>query len=145
MPFQGLILIGQVLPKLWPFIYQTNDRTRCYDVTIDVTIPLLFFFLIFARTATHVRARESEGTACVVVVSGMRFESFFFVFFCTATHVLPRMYGHALVYMDTNKHNKIANLQAVPTPRKVFICPIRTYVTLRTSPGVCLIRRVGDC
>ena len=36
--FQGLILIGQVVPKLWPFIYQTNDRTRCYDVTI-----LLFF------------------------------------------------------------------------------------------------------
>ena len=29
MPFQGLILIGQVLPKLWPFIYQTNDKTRC--------------------------------------------------------------------------------------------------------------------
>ena len=22
VPFQGLILIGQVLPKLWPFIYQ---------------------------------------------------------------------------------------------------------------------------
>ena len=22
MPFQGLILIGQVVPKLWPFIYQ---------------------------------------------------------------------------------------------------------------------------
>ena len=29
VPFQGLILIGQVLPKLWPFIYQTNNRTRC--------------------------------------------------------------------------------------------------------------------
>ena len=38
VPFQGLILIGQVVPKLWPFIYQTNDRTRCYDVTIDMTI-----------------------------------------------------------------------------------------------------------
>ena len=34
VPFQGLILIGQVVPKLWPFIYQTNDRTQCYDVTI---------------------------------------------------------------------------------------------------------------
>ena len=41
VPFQGLILIGQVVPKLWPFIYQTNDRTRCYDVTIDVTILIL--------------------------------------------------------------------------------------------------------
>ena len=29
VPFQGLILIGQVVPKLWPFIYQTNDRTHC--------------------------------------------------------------------------------------------------------------------
>ena len=26
MPFQGLILIGQVLPKLWPFIYQPMKR-----------------------------------------------------------------------------------------------------------------------
>ena len=34
----------------------------------------------------HVRARESEGTACVVV-SGTRFESFFFIFF-TYEHVL---------------------------------------------------------
>ena len=29
VPFHGLILIRQVVPKLWPFIYQTNDRTRC--------------------------------------------------------------------------------------------------------------------
>ena len=29
VPFQGFKLIGQVVPKLWPFIYQTNDRTRC--------------------------------------------------------------------------------------------------------------------
>ena len=57
VPFQGLILIGQVVPKLWPFIYQTND------VTIDVTIVLLFFslFFFFARTATHVRARTSNN------------------------------------------------------------------------------------
>ena len=45
---------------------------------IDVTI--LIFIVIFctyghARTGTHVRARESEGTAFVVVVSSMRFES----------------------------------------------------------------------
>ena len=26
VPFQGLILIGQVLPKLWPFIYQPMTR-----------------------------------------------------------------------------------------------------------------------
>ena len=54
--FQGLILIGQVVPKLWPFIYQTNDRTRCYDVTIDLTILLFFFFSFFFW---HVRARTS--------------------------------------------------------------------------------------
>ena len=46
----------------------------------------VFLFYFFARTATHVRARESEGTACVVVVSGMRFESFFFF----GTHVQAR-------------------------------------------------------
>ena len=45
------------------------------------------FFFFFALTATHVRARENEGTACVVVVSGTRFESFFCLFVCT--------YGHA--------------------------------------------------
>jgi len=51
-----LILIGQVVPKLWPFICQTNDRTRCYDITIDVTI--LFFF---ARTGMH---SFSSTTCC---------------------------------------------------------------------------------
>ena len=35
-----------------------------------------------AHTGMHVRARESEGTACVVV-SGMRFEFFLFCFVCT--------------------------------------------------------------
>ena len=50
------------------------------------------FLVFFARMATHVRARESEGTACVVVVSGTRFE--IFIFFL---HVQPRTYGHALV------------------------------------------------
>ena len=43
--FQGLILIGQVVPKLWPFIYQTNDRTRWYDVTM--TSQSFFFFFLF--------------------------------------------------------------------------------------------------
>ena len=42
------------------------------------------------------RERESEGTACVVVVSGSRFESFFCLFFFarTAMHVRARTYGH---------------------------------------------------
>ena len=55
---------------------------------------LLIYFCTYghACTGTHVRARESEGTAGVVVVSGTRFESFFFVFFL---NVRPRMYGHA--------------------------------------------------
>ena len=48
VPFQGLILIGQVVPKLWPFIYQTNDRTRCYDVTI-----LYFYCFLHVRARTH--------------------------------------------------------------------------------------------
>ena len=49
-----------------------------------------FFVCLFfctyghARTGTHVRARGSEGTACVVVVSGPRFEFFFL-------HIRPRM------------------------------------------------------
>ena len=35
----------------------------------------------------HVRPRESEGTACVVVVYGTRFESLFIYFFARmATH-----------------------------------------------------------
>ena len=63
---------------------------------------LLFesFFFWFARTATHVRAHESEGTACVVVISGTRFERFFnvcFFFARMATHGQPRTYGHARV------------------------------------------------
>ena len=50
----------------------------------------------FARTATRVRACKSEGTACVVV-SGTRFESFFYFFFL---HVQPRTYGHILVILN---------------------------------------------
>ena len=78
-----------MFPKLWPFIYQTNDRTRCYDVTIDVTIinELSTTTLIIV----HVRARESEGTACVVVLSGTQFESLFYFFL----HVRPHTFGHA--------------------------------------------------
>ena len=49
--------------------------------------------------ATHVRACESEGTACVVVVSGTRFEFFFliiiFFFARTALHVRTRTYRHS--------------------------------------------------
>ena len=40
-----------------------------------------YIFFGFAHRATHVQARESEGTACVVVVSGSRFESFFYFYF----------------------------------------------------------------
>ena len=47
---------------------------------------LKVFFCLFFLGGLHVRARESEGTACVVVVSGSQFESFFFC-----------MYGHVLV------------------------------------------------
>ena len=56
-------------------------------------------------TGTHVRARESEGTACVVVVSGTRFEIFLFCFVLfarTATHERARTYGHALVLFKFN-------------------------------------------
>ena len=59
---------------------------------------LKVFFVFFARTAMHVQVRESEGTACVVVVSGSRFESFFF-FARTGTHVWARTYGHVLVIL----------------------------------------------
>ena len=61
-------------------------------MTSRLTSQLFFFFLFFffARTGTHIRAHESEGTACVVV-SSTRFESFIFFFFL---HVRPRTYGH---------------------------------------------------
>ena len=52
------------------------------------------------ETGTHVRARESEGTACVFV-SGSRFESFFFLLFF-GLHILPRTSGHART--GTYKH-----------------------------------------
>ena len=42
MPFQGFILIGQVVPKLWPFIYQTNDRTRWY--VLPYLIAYVFYY-----------------------------------------------------------------------------------------------------
>uniref|UniRef100_A0A8C4NAB0 Arf-GAP domain-containing protein n=1 Tax=Eptatretus burgeri TaxID=7764 RepID=A0A8C4NAB0_EPTBU len=43
--------LGVHISRLWPFIYQTNDRTRCYDITIDYVpfqglIP--FFFIRFS-------------------------------------------------------------------------------------------------
>ena len=65
VPFQGSILIGQVVPKLWPFIYQTNDRTRCYDVTIDVT-SVLCFLHVRPRTYGHARTgtRERRNGLC---------------------------------------------------------------------------------
>ena len=87
MPFQGLILIGQVVPKLWPFIYQTNDRTRSYDITI-VTILYLFFArtttYVWARTYGHARAKEWP-VWLLFLARGLKV---FFVFFArTATHV----------------------------------------------------------
>ena len=63
------------------------------------SLKVFFFFCTYghARTATHVRARESEETACVVVVSGTRFERFFFFL-----HVRPCTYGHTLVYITVH-------------------------------------------
>ena len=56
-----------------------------------------FLFLFFGL---HVRARESEGTACVVVsgsffVSGLKVLFFFL-------HIRPRTYGHVLVATKYN-------------------------------------------
>ena len=84
---------------MWLLFLARGMKVFCFfctsrlKVTIDVTILLLF-----ARTATHVqagthvRARESEGTAYVVVDSGTLFE-FFLFFFIFFLHVRPRMYG----------------------------------------------------
>ena len=53
---------------------------------------LKVFFLFVFLGGLHVRACESEGTACVVV-SGSQFESLtFYVFF--GLHVRPRTSGH---------------------------------------------------
>jgi len=64
VPFQGLILIGQVVPKLWPFIYQpmTGHGAMTSRLTSQFFLFYLFIIIIvifFARTATHVRARTS--------------------------------------------------------------------------------------
>ena len=94
VPFQGLILIGQVLPKLWTFIYQTNDKTRCcvgvaigeeilsrvphyrlqrtdFRIVMTYCIRIISRFLmrIYRKTQcpNRVVVYESEGTACVVV------------------------------------------------------------------------------
>ena len=53
-------------------------------------LKVFFFFCTYghARTVTHVRVCKSEGTACVVVVSGTWLAFLFFIFFArTATHV----------------------------------------------------------
>ena len=61
----------------------------------------MWLFESYFGVFSHIRARESEGTACVVAVSGTRFESlFYFIFYflgvCTyghartATHVQAR-------------------------------------------------------
>ena len=68
---------------------QRNGLCGCFWQAV---LKYLFFSFFPPRTATHIRARESKGTACVVVVSGARFESFF-LFVCL--HVRPRTYGHA--------------------------------------------------
>ena len=62
------------------------------------------------------RERESEGTACVVVVSGTRFERFFLFFL----HVQPRMCGHVLVCTKITVHNNkiIINILNNAEPRQ---------------------------
>ena len=40
VPFQGFILIGQVVPKLWPFIYQ--PMTGHGATTSRITSQLMF-------------------------------------------------------------------------------------------------------
>ena len=93
-------------------------------------VQCLCLLFIFARTATHVRARESEGmafvvvvsgtwfesflhvracesegTACVVVVSGSRFESFFYYYYFfarTGMHVRARTSIYNSKYMWKN-------------------------------------------
>ena len=70
-----------------------SSFTRAKERPVKLFESFFGFFLHVrpTHTATHVRARESEGTACVVVVSGTRFESFFiFIFARTATHVRAR-------------------------------------------------------
>ena len=47
----------------------------------------------------HLRAHESEGTAYVVVVSGTRFESFFFFFFGLHVRARTGIYNIYLIYI----------------------------------------------
>ena len=80
-----------------------------------------YYFLVctygHARMATHVRARESEGTACVVVVSGSRFECFLFV--C----LFARM---------------ATNLRACTSIMKWCFCRIRSERTTSVHNTACL-------
>ena len=57
----------------------------------------VFYFL-------HVRARKSEGTACVVVVSGTRFEKGFFFSMYGNAHNIKSKYKDnvSLLYKDTD-------------------------------------------
>ena len=57
VPFQGLILIGQAVPKLRPFIYQ--PMTGHGAMTSRVSSQFFFSTYGHAPTGTHVRARTS--------------------------------------------------------------------------------------
>ena len=82
---------------------QSSHRLRKRRNGLCGCLKVFVFFGLHVRSrtyghacmATHVRARESEGTACVFV-SGSWFDRFLFF----GLHVRARMYGHA----RTGKH-----------------------------------------
>ena len=70
----------------------TNDRTRCYDVTIDITINLIFLHVrpcTYGHARTGTRERRNGLCGC--------FWHVVWKFFCFFFHAWPRTYGPALV------------------------------------------------
>ena len=117
-------LTSQFFFFLLCFFFCTYSHARAKERPVWLLFlarGLKVFF--FARIATHVRARESEATACVVVVSGTRIERKK-KFFCT--------YGYA--HTGTQERWSDGAMEELPLPpthmhthtpkeldRKVFI------------------------
>ena len=91
VPFQGLILIGQAVPKLQPFICQPMTGHCAMTSRLMSQLFICFFFPRTGHARTGTRERRNGLCGCCFWHAVRRF----FLFFL---HVRPRTYGHALVY-----------------------------------------------
>ena len=115
-------------------IQSSFTRVKERPVWLFLARGLKVFLLLFvctyghARMATHVRARESEGTAWVVVVSGTVWR-FFFFFALTATHIQARTYGHAPTGTHLRTYTRTNTRQCV----SVCVCLLSNSKTIKPS------------